>query len=195
MIVGRNKQGWSNSSIGNQTMSWWRRLLNLKPPEKPYGLHADNPVLCGGGVASEIDYLRRLRCPAGSSASFERQGSLGRTDITYLDRLDVTLQVSRGTLRRLGDFDPIQLPLDAYFVVCDCRKHYQQIYIDMYFRGPEMPIGDPGWTLINSISPAESVADTAPCPNCAQPLRTPRAKQCPHCKLDWHDPENVRRFG
>ena len=25
------------------------------------------------------------------------------------------------------------------------------------------------------------------CPNCAKPLRTTRAKQCPHCLADWHD--------
>jgi hypothetical protein len=28
---------------------------------------------------------------------------------------------------------------------------------------------------------------TAPCPYCGQPLRTARAKQCRHCKKQWHD--------
>src|SRR4051812_10503552 len=28
---------------------------------------------------------------------------------------------------------------------------------------------------------------TAPCPYCGQPLRTPLAKQCRHCRKDWHD--------
>ena len=30
-----------------------------------------------------------------------------------------------------------------------------------------------------------------PCPYCVEPLRTPLAKQCRHCRRDWHDQENV----
>jgi hypothetical protein len=33
----------------------------------------------------------------------------------------------------------------------------------------------------------------APCPYCGEPLRTAFAKQCRHCGVDWHDPENVMR--
>ena len=36
---------------------------------------------------------------------------------------------------------------------------------------------------------------TAPCPYCAMPLRTEYAKQCRHCKKDWHDENNVRMLG
>lgn len=32
---------------------------------------------------------------------------------------------------------------------------------------------------------------SAPCPFCGQPLRTSEAKQCRHCRRDWHDPENI----
>lgn len=39
------------------------------------------------------------------------------------------------------------------------------------------------------------VEETAPCPYCGKPLRTSRAKQCQHCLLDWHDPDNVRKLG
>ena len=34
-----------------------------------------------------------------------------------------------------------------------------------------------------------------PCPYCGQPTRTTLAKQCPHCLMDWHDPDNPRKLG
>ena len=34
-----------------------------------------------------------------------------------------------------------------------------------------------------------------PCPYCGQPLRTPKAKQCRDCGMDWHDPSNVVKRG
>jgi hypothetical protein len=37
--------------------------------------------------------------------------------------------------------------------------------------------------------------ETAPCPYCAKPLRTKFAKQCRHCKRDWHDQNNLRMLG
>jgi hypothetical protein len=37
--------------------------------------------------------------------------------------------------------------------------------------------------------------DSAPCPYCGETLRTSRAKQCRHCKRDWHDPEKVTYLG
>ncbi|MDJ0941760.1 MAG: hypothetical protein QNJ00_18490 [Woeseiaceae bacterium] len=33
------------------------------------------------------------------------------------------------------------------------------------------------------------------CPYCNGHLRTAKAKQCPECLRDWHDPDNVRRLG
>jgi len=33
--------------------------------------------------------------------------------------------------------------------------------------------------------------ETKPCPYCGQPLRTPKAKQCFECHMDWHDPSNI----
>lgn len=36
---------------------------------------------------------------------------------------------------------------------------------------------------------------TAPCPFCGEPLRASDAKQCRHCRRDWHDPQNVRTLG
>src|SRR5687768_11522400 len=34
-----------------------------------------------------------------------------------------------------------------------------------------------------------------PCPYCGMPLRTVAAKQCRHCRRDWHDPEHLRWLG
>ena len=36
---------------------------------------------------------------------------------------------------------------------------------------------------------------TTPCPYCGQPLRTALAKQCRHCRMDWHEPANPKRLG
>lgn len=36
--------------------------------------------------------------------------------------------------------------------------------------------------------PEWEVGATTPCPYCGKPLRTPVAKQCRHCGMDWHDP-------
>lgn len=50
-----------------------------------------------------------------------------------------------------------------------------------------------GWKLSEGVLPAQSINETAPCPYCGEGLRTPRAKQCRFCMMDWHDPDNVYR--
>lgn len=124
---------------------------------------------------------------------FQRQGSLQRTKTEYLKRQDVELRVSRGTERRIGEAGPHELALDAYLIACECGQHEGQIFVDMYFRGPELVIGADGWTLSDGVSPAETVVEIASCPYCGKELRTPQAKQCRHCHTDWHDPNNVHR--
>ena len=32
------------------------------------------------------------------------------------------------------------------------------------------------------------------CPYCEGELRTPKARQCQHCLMDWHDPDNPRQL-
>jgi hypothetical protein len=36
-----------------------------------------------------------------------------------------------------------------------------------------------------------SEKESAPCPFCGMPLRTSLAKQCRHCRRDWHDPDKL----
>lgn len=40
----------------------------------------------------------------------------------------------------------------------------------------------------------KTVHVSAPCPYCEEPLRTAKAKQCPHCLMDWHDSSNPKRI-
>jgi hypothetical protein len=34
-----------------------------------------------------------------------------------------------------------------------------------------------------------------PCPYCGKELRTSLAKQCPHCLMQWRDPNNPKKIG
>lgn len=182
-------------------MPWWRKKpkrshlpdrIQIPQIEYAYGLHPDNPILCGCSVEGQIDYLQRLRCPAGMPVFFKRQQSVERTGIDYLNGPGVELAVSRGTRRRMGeDFDAHKYPLDAYLFVCECEKHEGQLFLDMYFHGPELPIGIDGWTLVPGQSLFDKMNQKADCPHCGKELRTAAAKQCRFCKMDWHDPDNV----
>jgi hypothetical protein len=42
---------------------------------------------------------------------------------------------------------------------------------------------------------ANAARSTAPCPYCGKPLKTALAKQCPHCNMDWHNPDKPKRLG
>jgi hypothetical protein len=52
-------------------------------------------------------------------------------------------------------------------------------WLDEYLAKFEPPIGN----------------RSPPCPYCEQPLRSPKAKQCLECGMDWHDPSRVVRRG
>ena len=49
--------------------------------------------------------------------------------------------------------------------------------------------------VVHAGRPGCATEPPAPCPYCGEPLRTPRAKQCRHCKRDWHDLNNLKRLG
>jgi hypothetical protein len=50
-----------------------------------------------------------------------------------------------------------------------------------------------GWAKlwVNHRGKPEVFYET-PCPYCGQELRSSEAKQCRHCKRDWHDPDNIK---
>lgn len=50
-------------------------------------------------------------------------------------------------------------------------------------------------TKTTPAAPRQSVPKPTPCPYCGELLRTGLARQCRHCKMDWHDPENPRHLG
>jgi hypothetical protein len=40
---------------------------------------------------------------------------------------------------------------------------------------------------VNHLGKARPRMQGPPCPYCGKPVRTSRARQCPHCFADWHD--------
>ena len=121
-------------------MHWWRKLFGRRRAASAYGLHPDCPVLCGGGVEGEGDFLRRLRCPAGKPVRVRRLRSLPRTRLDYLEQPGVEFCLRPGGRRCTDEMDPRKLPLDAYSVVCECGRHDETVFVDMYFCGPERAI-------------------------------------------------------
>jgi hypothetical protein len=58
-----------------------------------------------------------------------------------------------------------------------CPLHWAQLWVE--HAGRPQPEGE----------------QTAPCPYCGMPLRSSLAKQCRHCRRDWHDLQRLRRLG
>jgi hypothetical protein len=95
------------------------------------------------------------------------------------------------------------------FVAPDAILHYVERhnylpprqFLDAVITCPEMG-SEPYFTALVDAGGREFAymtglmkPDPVPCPYCGEPLRTPKAKQCRFCKMDWHDPENPRRLG
>ena len=51
------------------------------------------------------------------------------------------------------------------------------------------------WVAHRGLPLPPEGADPTPCPYCGKTLRTALARQCRHCKRDWHDPDNVTHLG
>jgi hypothetical protein len=122
------------------------------PPEVQspgYGLSKADPILCGGGPSGEREYLERIRCPAGLRVHYERLGSESTTEMEFLNRPGVVVDLGPGVSRRREAtyLNPVELPLDVYRLVCDCGQHHAEAFFDMYHLGPEAPLGQQGWTL------------------------------------------------
>jgi hypothetical protein len=79
------------------------------------------------------------------------------------------------------------------------RAHYPQFVLlyqslELHRQGPRdvLVIGVEGTAIrlyfdISSFyGLSKDERPTVPCPHCGMPLRTPRAKQCRHCRRQWH---------
>jgi hypothetical protein len=79
------------------------------------------------------------------------------------------------------------------------RRHYPnarvvQQALEMHSQGPrdvlvvmaESTITRVYFDISSFFGRSKEDRPTAPCPHCGRPLRTPRAKQCRHCRSEWH---------
>ena len=113
-----------------------------------YGLAPESPILCGGGAAGEEAYLRRLRCPSGSSIQFTRRTSVP-TMALYARMPEVRFNPGStpGALGKSAE-DFLMCALDIYSLECGCGHHrINELYMDMYHEGPTLSVGVIGWTL------------------------------------------------
>jgi hypothetical protein len=67
------------------------------------------------------------------------------------------------------------------------------VFIDEMTMQHLMVLGD-NIMLFNRVKVLEKEKKPGPpCPYCGELLRTPKAKQCRACGMDWHDPEHIVR--
>ena len=141
-------------------LSFLRRLFGQTQPPAGYGLSPQNPVLCGGGPPGERDYLERLRCPSGKPVSYRRHGSTSTTETEFLNKPGIRFDPGPKPPipEEMKEFLDADFPteemlreevgLDIYEIKCSCGAHqFSAVFMDMYHRGPSVPIGKDGWRL------------------------------------------------
>ena len=74
-------------------------------------------------------------------------------------------------VRSLIRHDQKALAMDELMAASGCSERFAKIWV------------------IHSGVP-NVIGTTAPCPYCNGALKTALAKQCPHCYMNWHDPDN-----
>lgn len=103
-----------------------------------------------------------------------------------LDRLRFTVEFEIG--RRRMDYEPEWLgrldPLWRFL-----HQEYGGIFFEPSYGICRTFHGTPCCLIRESASP------NWPCPYCGKQLRTPLAKQCRHCRRDWHDPAQLKFLG
>ncbi len=99
-------------------------------------------------------------------------------------------KVANGDARHQRAEDRLKRCADA-MVRPTCEGGFQSLYYFMSQNG-HIEQGDRR-CFVRELE--HLVESGFPCPFCGKPLRTGRAKQCRHCRMDWHDPNNVRVLG
>lgn len=126
-----------------------------------------------------------------------RKSILTRTEITY-SFLDYASHFPEATASfyRLLPADladeikaMVALPLDQWKQRVTCTDSaLLQSHLQLFLQQHASTI-----TNAHPLTDRFPIKEVTPCPYCSKPLRTPAAKQCRFCKMDWHDDRNVFR--
>ena len=92
--------------------------------------------------------------------------------------------------------DDPRVPADVAEYIRKLRKEAQPILaVTELKRLTGMSLGDAKYWADHCGEPIGRAVQTGPCPFCGKELRTDTAKQCRHCKRDWHDENNLLLLG
>ena len=91
-----------------------------------------------------------------------------------------------------GKVNEIDPQLEAELKALACTSGGKPLAIKRYCEATGCAARDGFAWLYRYMKSLEPVV---PCPHCGQALRSPKAKQCFDCGMDWHDSSQIVRRG